>query len=70
IILDVNDKIWPSKLAITPEELEQERRVFYVAFTRARKKVILLVNETMLGETVFPSPYIHELKLNITPFSA
>ncbi len=65
IILDCNDKIWPSKLAITPEQLEQERRVFYVAFTRAKKKLILLVNDSMLGEVAFPSPYIQELGLHL-----
>jgi len=41
ILLDVNDGIWPSRNARTPEELEAERRVFYVAFTRAKSRVLI-----------------------------
>ena len=65
IILDANDDIWPSKLSKLNQQLEQERRLFYVAFTRARKKIFILVNESILGELVFPSPYIEELGLSI-----
>ncbi|MGE0887422.1 MAG: UvrD-helicase domain-containing protein [Blastocatellales bacterium] len=42
ILLDVNDGIWPNKNARTPEQKEAERRVFYVAFTRAKKRVLIL----------------------------
>ena len=63
IILDCNKDIWPSKLAITEEQLEAERRVFYVAFTRAKKKIILMVNHKMFQEAVSPSPYIKEMGL-------
>lgn len=65
LILDVNQDIWPSKLATTPEELEQERRVFYVAFTRVRKRLTLLVNDRILGRPSIPSPYLAEMGLNI-----
>jgi len=60
IILDCNQGIWPSKLAQSEEELEAERRLFYVAFTRVRKQLLLVVNEKILGETVNASPYIAE----------
>lgn len=63
IILDVNQGIWPNKLATTPEQLEQERRVFYVAFTRARKRISLLVSGTLLDQPVLPSPYLSEMGL-------
>jgi DNA helicase-2/ATP-dependent DNA helicase PcrA len=63
IILDLNQDIWPSKLASTEDQLEQERRVFYVAFTRVRKRLILLVNETILGRAALPSPYLAEMGL-------
>jgi len=43
-MLDANDGIWPIKYAETEEQLEQERRLFYVAFTRARQQVKILVN--------------------------
>lgn len=63
IILDCNQGIWPSKLANTDAQLEAERRVFYVAFTRAKKHVVLMVNNKMFNESAFPSQYIMEMKL-------
>lgn len=59
ILLDVHDDMWPSKYASTEAEREAERRVFYVAFTRARKRVVMLLNNRM--DPV--SPYIGELGL-------
>ena len=65
IILDANDGIWPSKLSKSEEDLEQERRLFYVAMTRARKHLIFLVNEMMLDEVVRPTPYLAEMGIQI-----
>jgi DNA helicase-2/ATP-dependent DNA helicase PcrA len=65
IILDANDGIWPIKMAQSQEQLEQERRLFYVAFTRAKKRLTILVNQSMLGQTATPSPYIAEMGLPI-----
>jgi DNA helicase-2/ATP-dependent DNA helicase PcrA len=61
ILLDVNDGIWPNKNAITLEQKEAERRVFYVAFTRARKRVLMLVSSKFGNKEALPSPYISEL---------
>lgn len=63
ILLDVNDGIWPSKNAKTIEELEAERRVFYVAFTRAKKRVVMLVSKQFGSKAAVSSPYIQELGL-------
>jgi len=63
IILDANDGIWPSRLAQSDEEKEQERRMFYVAMTRARKELHFLVNDSLLDEVVNPSPYLAEMGL-------
>ena len=62
-ILDANDGTWPSSLAATEEQKEQERRLFYVAFTRVRKRMYLLVSQTLLGEPSSPSPYLAEMGL-------
>ncbi len=37
----VQDGVFPAEKAMTPEELEEERRVLYVAMTRARKQLII-----------------------------
>jgi DNA helicase-2/ATP-dependent DNA helicase PcrA len=66
IILDCNQDIWPSKLAITEEQQEGERRLFYVAFTRAKKQIVLMVNDQMFQESAIASPYIEEMGLSIT----
>ena len=58
VLLDVEDQIWPNRNARTQQQLEAERRVFYVAFTRAREQVAMLLH----GDKV-PSPYIQELGL-------
>ncbi len=41
IMLDTVEKIWPHKRARSVREIEAERRLFYVAFTRARQRVIM-----------------------------
>lgn len=65
IVLDVNDGIWPSKLAKSDSDFEQERRLFYVAITRPRKDLYLVINETINGEPMVPSQYIMEMGLSI-----
>ena len=61
ILLDVLEGIWPNRNARTALELEAERRVFYVAFTRAKKRVVMLVSPR--GKVAL-SPYISELGLS------
>lgn len=64
VLLDVVDGIWPIIMPDQTEaELEAERRLFYVAFTRARREVVMLVTERLSGKPVVPSPYIAELGL-------
>lgn len=47
VLLNVDDATWPPrrKERLSKQELEAERRLFYVAFTRARKRVVLLKHE-------------------------
>lgn len=61
ILPDVVDGIWPSGSHETIEEKEGERRVFYVAFTRARKRVSIMVNRDRGSAQ---SPYVAELGLS------
>lgn len=66
MILECNEQIWPYKLAETEEELEAERRLFYVAFTRARKRVFLFTEDSILGNRMPTSRYIKEMGLEIS----
>ncbi len=60
VLLDVEDGIWPNRNARSQQQLEAERRVFYVAFTRAKEQVIMLMRKGAV-----PSPYVQELGLSI-----
>ena len=60
VLLDLQDGIWPNKNASTPNELESERRVFYVGFTRAREQVSMLTDKAS-----GVSPYLEELGFDV-----
>lgn len=62
ILLDVNDGIWPSKRAKMIEEKEAERRVFYVAFTRAKQRLIMLVAQKFNQKVASASQYLDEIE--------
>lgn len=49
----------PHGRMLTREELEEERRMFYVAMTRAKKSLWLLCDKSQTG-----SPFLQELKIN------
>ncbi len=60
-ILNVNQGIVPSSRAIREQDFEEERRVFYVAMTRAEKYLhIFLIGEN-LGFPVEPSMFLNEI---------
>ena len=58
VILDAVDGIWPYRKTNDQQQLEAERRLFYVAFTRARKRVVFLTEEDAPI-----SPFVEELGL-------
>ena len=65
VLLEVNDGIWPNKNAREPSQKESERRVFYVAFTRAKRKVMMLVARRFGNKVATPSPYVEELGISL-----
>jgi DNA helicase-2/ATP-dependent DNA helicase PcrA len=60
-ILDANDAIWPNRNARTADELEGERRLFYVAATRARKKLNFSFSTHVHDEFASASRYLQEM---------
>ncbi len=60
IIPDVNEGHIPHKKAITDEELEEERRMFFVAMTRAKEKLFLFSVKEKEAGNILPSRYIYE----------
>lgn len=63
-IIDVCEGVTPYKKAVKEEELEEERRMFYVAMTRAKRYLYLYVVERIFNRTVKPSCYIGELEFD------
>ena len=64
-ILDVNKDIIPFKKAQTTDEIEEERRLMYVAMTRAKKKLNIYLVKRRLGKILEPSIFIDEIKDNV-----
>lgn len=74
IIYNTNDKIFPSSYATTDEQIEEERRLFFVSLTRARKTLDLTYSDGFFnGLSKNISPFIYEIQPtlecipNITP---
>ncbi len=60
ILLDTVQGIWPYQRTKDLREMEAERRLFYVAFTRARRRVVMLISR----ESGAISPFVEELGLS------
>lgn len=60
-IIGANETITPYKKADTKEEVEEERRMFYVAMTRARKKLIISYTKERNGKSMAQSRFVGEL---------
>jgi len=61
ILLDLDDGIFPSTMD-SPETIEEERRLFYVALSRARKNIAILKTQFRVGSYIKPSSFIKEVK--------
>ncbi len=61
IIPDLNEGYMPQRRADTVEALEEERRVFYVAMTRAEEKLFLFYRNHNKTTKTVPSRFLQEL---------
>lgn len=59
-IIDVNDGVVPHRKAGTRDELEEERRMFYVAMTRAKDELIICTAKKRFKRAAEESPFIAE----------
>lgn len=60
VMLDVVDGIWPLRRAQSERALEAERRLFYVAMTRAKRSLVLTLSGRIGDQPANPSPYLTE----------
>ena len=62
ILPDVNERNFPHGVLPDQKTLEEERRVFYVGMTRAKKKLWLLYLQKDVGNVGEPSRFLKEIK--------
>ncbi len=60
-LVDVNEGIAPHKKAVLPESIEEERRLFYVAMTRAKERLYLFSCKQRYNKVMQPSRFIAEV---------
>ncbi|WP_029032924.1 UvrD-helicase domain-containing protein [Salinarimonas rosea] len=63
VMLDVVDGVWPLRRAASLEAREAERRLFYVAMTRAKRRLVLTSSGRIGDEPAIPSPFLGEAGL-------
>lgn len=64
-VIEANEGSCPYKKATTGEEIEEERRLFYVAMTRAKRKLVISYVKEKNGKDLLPSRFVSELLLNV-----
>ena len=64
-ICGMNEGVFPSRKTISPEDMEEERRIAYVAMTRAEKELFLSDSEGTANDGIFkyPSRFIFDAGL-------
>lgn len=63
-VMDANETVCPHKKAVKDADLEEERRLFYVAMTRAKTYLFLYTVKELYQKEVKPSRYIGEVRYN------
>ena len=64
-VIEANEGSCPYKKALADEEIEEERRLFYVAMTRAKRKLVISYVKEKNGKDLLPSRFVSELLLNV-----
>ena len=64
-VIEANEGSGPYKKATADEEIEEERRLFYVAMTRAKRKLVISYVKEKNGKDLLPSRFVSELLLNV-----
>lgn len=62
-LLDLNEEIVPHSKAITREALEEERRMLYVAMTRAKEELYMYYPMERNQKKAMPSRFLREVQL-------
>lgn len=64
-VIEANEGSCPYKKATADEEIEEERRLFYVAMTRAKRKLVISYVKEKNGKDMTPSRFVSELLFDV-----
>lgn len=67
---ELNEGLTPHRQAIQPEDLEEERRMFYVAMTRAKRRLVLSCMKELRSKELTPSRFVGEVYLDRAKLTA
>lgn len=65
-IMDANEGITPHHKSVLDEDLEEERRMFYVAMTRAKEHLHIFYSKNRYNKQLQPSRFVGELLVDRT----
>ena len=57
-VISCVESLVPHERSVTPEQIEEERRLFYVAITRAKERLYLIVIENRHDQAVKPTRFL------------
>lgn len=60
-IIDANEGVTPHKKAVLDDDIEEERRMFYVAMTRAKKRLYIFNTKEQYGKPVNVSRFVEDI---------
>lgn len=58
---ELNEGMTPHRQAVQPEDVEEERRMFYVAMTRAKRRLVLSCMKELRSKELVPSRFVGEV---------
>lgn len=61
---ELNEGLTPHRQAMSPEDVEEERRMFYVAMTRAKRRLVLSCMKELRSKELVPSRFVGEVFLD------
>ena len=61
--MDVNEGLMPYKKAVLDQDIEEERRMFYVGMTRAKKELNIFSVQNLNNKEMEISRFVKESKI-------
>ena len=58
---ELNEELTPHRQAVQPVDIEEERRMFYVAMTRAKRRLVLSFLKELRMKRMEPSRFLREV---------